>query len=107
LAEARNKRTPPPATLDGFQWDAQTEARLNQLAHRIFTTGDGHEFLNYLANITLNRPFGPGVAPDTLMHLEGQRYIVGIVKARIQQAEKADAPSYPKPDLDGPSDAGS
>lgn len=85
--KAQNQRQLGP---DGHHWTPETNAKLNALALRVFSSGDGYELLNYLRNITLNRPLPPDATDGYLRHLEGQRYIVGVLVARMTQAQRSD-----------------
>ena len=38
----------------------------------------------YLKSITINRIGGPAMDDNALRHLEGQRYIVGLLEMRLQ-----------------------
>ncbi len=66
------------------------ERKLNALALRVFATGDGQELLNYLKNITLNRPLPPEASDAHLRHMEGARWLVGVIEERRQKAQRSD-----------------
>lgn len=74
---------------DGFPRDDEAEDRLNLLALRLFTSPDGEEFLKYLNDITVRRRLPPGTQPETMLHLEGQRWIVGIIESRLSRGAGA------------------
>lgn len=94
--------------LDGRHWKPETEAKLNALALRVFSTGDGYELLNYLKNITLNCPLPPDATDGQLRHMEGQRYIVGVLMQRMQVAQGSEQTNVDaKPDVDGEDRPGS
>ena len=57
------------------------------LAHA-FSGDVGEKALSYLKSITLNVYNGPNIDPNNLMHLEGQRFIVGVIQRRIQDARR-------------------
>ncbi len=59
------------------------EIKLNKLFLACFRSGSGKAVLNYLKQISIYSVSGPGVAPDSLMHLEGQRFIVAEIERRI------------------------
>ena len=44
--------------------------------------------LRYLRSITIELVNGANVSTDELRHIEGQRYIVGLIENRIQHAHK-------------------
>jgi hypothetical protein len=71
------------SSCDGFQYTKEAESRLNGTAVRVFETESGAELLRYLENITINNINGPNIDESALKHLEGQRWIVGVIKRRI------------------------
>jgi len=81
-----NKKTVP--SCDGFQYTPEAEERLNGCALRAFGTESGMELLHYLENITIYNLTGPNASDKYLQHLEGQRWIVGIIKRRMALAKK-------------------
>jgi hypothetical protein len=80
-----NKTVP---SCDGFQYTPEAEERLNGCALRVFGTESGIELLRYLENITINNLTGPNADDKYLQHLEGQRWIVGIIKRRMFLGKK-------------------
>lgn len=70
--------------VDGKVRSADVEKKLNLLAVSIFGSGPGAEFLDYLKSITTNVASGPEVNTNALIHLEGQRYLVGLITQRLQ-----------------------
>jgi len=71
------------ASCDGFAYTKDSEDNLNGVAVRVFNTEAGIEFLNYLENITINNINGSAIDESSLKHIEGQRWIVGIIKRRL------------------------
>jgi hypothetical protein len=65
------------------------EAKLNQAFALIFSGPTGELCLNYLVGKTLNRINGPDFNPNSLAHLEGQRFIVADIKQRILIGERS------------------
>ena len=55
-----------------------------------FRTPTGQEVIKYLRSITIEAVTGPAASDAELRHLEGQRYIVGLIERRIKHAEKVD-----------------
>jgi hypothetical protein len=55
----------------------------------LFTTDTGAEVLKYLRSITIELVNGANVSDAELRHLEGQRYLVGLIEQRIQQGHRA------------------
>jgi hypothetical protein len=71
------------ASCDGFAYTKDAESKLNGTAVRVFETDSGAEFLRYLENITINNINGSAIDESSLKHIEGQRWIVGIIKRRL------------------------
>ena len=52
----------------------------------VFESEVGKEVLKYLRSITIEYVNGPTVTTDELRHIEGQRYLVGVIEQRIRHA---------------------
>lgn len=74
-------RKPSP---DGISRPAKAHAQIASLAVDVFGTPSGAEFLGYLRSQTIEQVAGPAVDPNQLMHLEGQRFLVGLIEAWIK-----------------------
>jgi hypothetical protein len=68
----------------GDKKPSQAESKLNKMFYSAFKGGDGKASLNYLKQISIYSIGGPGIVPDTLMHMEGQRFIVAEIERRIE-----------------------
>jgi len=75
--------------LDGYQRSKEVDARISQNVAEIFNTPTGKEVLRYLRSITIEMVNGPNVTTEELRHLEGQRYIVGLIEQRIAHAHRS------------------
>lgn len=73
---------------DGVRRLIKEEQRLNLLAAAAFTTGAGKEFLEYLRSITIESVGGPAISNDHLRHLEGARWVVGIMETRRSNGQR-------------------
>lgn len=73
---------------DGRPRSLTDERRLNEAFAALFTGGSGELVLNYLKHISINAVAGPGIDPNSLLHLEGQRYIVGLIETRVKLGQK-------------------
>ena len=71
--------------LDNIQRNTKDEENLNTLFYKMFTTSGGSEILKYLKSLTLEAVAGPEISNEQLRHLEGQRYIVGLLQRRINK----------------------
>ena len=54
----------------------------------LFSEPTGQEVLKYLRSITIEMVSGPNISTDELRHLEGQRYLVGLIERHIQRSHK-------------------
>jgi len=71
---------------DGVARLPEIERKLNMLMLATFTTPAGAEVLKHLRKITIEAVCGPDVPDMTLRHLEGRRFLVGIIEQRIRAA---------------------
>ncbi len=71
--------------LDGMTRESKDEENLNTLCFGVFNTVSGKEILKYLKSLTLDAVAGPEISNEQLIHLEGQRYIVGLLQRRINK----------------------
>jgi len=69
---------------DGVMRSVERETKLNALFLATFTTPAGAEVLKHLRHITIEAVAGPEITTDHLRHLEGRRYLVGIIEQRIK-----------------------
>ena len=74
--------------IDGFQRDATKDKQVSKNIASLLETPSGKEVLKYLRSITIEMVNGPNVTTEELRHLEGQRYIVGLLERRIQHAHR-------------------
>ena len=81
-------RKPPSLGIDGIQRNSTQEQRISLNIAEIFKTPTGAEVLKYLRSITIEMVNGPNVTTEELRHMEGQRYLVGLIEARMTHAHK-------------------
>lgn len=74
--------------IDGKTRRHTIERTINQHAAATFGTPAGRAFLDYLKSITTNTASGPEVNVNALLHLEGQRFLVGLIQTRINLGHK-------------------
>ncbi len=78
---------------DGRERTILADARINEIFEVVFGTPAGVKAMDYLKSITINSVAGPEQSDSALRHLEGGRFIVGLISARInlglQQKRKA------------------
>lgn len=74
--------------IDGIQRSAESDLQISMIAAEVFSTSSGAELLRYLRSITIEMVNGPNVSTEELRHLEGQRYLVGLLERRIAHAHR-------------------
>jgi len=75
--------------IDGYQRSKEVDTQISQNVAEIFNTPTGKEVLRYLRSVTIEMVNGPNVTNEELRHLEGQRYIVGLIEQRIAHAHRS------------------
>lgn len=84
----KSKLERPPvnrtSSMDGLEMTVAEEANLNEAFAMSFRGARGKEVLAYLARLTIDRIGGPGVEPNALLHMEGGRYVYGLIRSRIE-----------------------
>ena len=71
--------------LDNIKRNPKDEENLNALFYEMFKTPGGSFILKYLKALTLEAVAGPEVTDQHLRHLEGQRYLVGLIQRRVNK----------------------
>ena len=79
------KQTDQLLGLDGYQRAKEEEESVNILFQHIFKTTEGKALLAYLRSITIESVAGSDITDHALRHLEGQRYIVGLIQRRVNK----------------------
>ena len=80
---AKRPQKPDRTSVDGRVYTPETETELNRLAFLCLGGENGQRFMGYLKGITLNAPYAGDVSNDALRHMEGQRWLVGMLANRI------------------------
>jgi hypothetical protein len=75
--------------LDGIQRQNDKDKEISQNVAEVFSSPTGKEVLRYLRSITIEMVNGPNVTTEELRHIEGQRYIVGLLEQRIAHAHRS------------------
>ena len=75
--------------VDGYQRGSETDVEISQNVAQIFNSPTGKEVLRYLRSVTIEMVNGPNVTTEELRHIEGQRYIVGLIEQRIAHAHRS------------------
>lgn len=74
--------------VDGIQRPQKSDREISLNVAEVFGTPTGQAVLKYLRSITIEMVNGPHVSTEELRHLEGQRYIVGLIESRINHSHK-------------------
>ena len=64
------------------------ERKLNEALAICFRDAVGKQALKYLRSITIEYVNGPGVDTNALIHLEGARWLVGVIEKRIADGQE-------------------
>jgi|TARA_R110000764_G_scaffold35562_1_gene79776 hypothetical protein len=75
--------------IDGYQRGSELDSQVSQNVANIFEGPSGKEVLRYLRSITIEMVNGPNVTTEELRHIEGQRYIVGLIEQRIAHGHRS------------------
>lgn len=73
---------------DGGRYAKEVDDDINALAAGTFGTPAGQRFLQYLEGITTRRVLGPDAPDSHLRHLEGARWLVGVIRQRVNAGKK-------------------
>jgi len=74
--------------LDGFQRSLEDDQTISKNIEAVFKTPTGSAVLKYLRSITIESVQGPNASDAELRHLEGQRYLVGVIERRISHSQR-------------------
>tara|TARA_B100000035_G_C21023664_1_gene565152 strand:- start:1097 stop:1357 length:261 start_codon:yes stop_codon:yes gene_type:complete len=72
--------------IDGVIRPKNDEVIISKNVASLFESETGQEVLKYLRSITIEYVNGPSVTTEELRHIEGQRYLVGVIEQRIKHA---------------------
>ena len=75
------------ASIDGYVRTPDEDNVLNKHFANVFKGEEGKKVLDYLQSITIEAVAGPNIDSNRLFHLEGMRFLVGIIKTRITKGE--------------------
>lgn len=73
---------------DGRGYRKEVDEDLNSKAYALFGSGIGRDFLQYLEGITTNNIYAAGTGIETLAHAEGSRWLVAVIKSRMELGRK-------------------
>ena len=75
--------------IDGIHRKSERDVEISKNIAQIFSTPTGKEVLKYFRSITIEMVNGPNVSTEELRHIEGQRYLVGLIEQRIAHANRS------------------
>jgi hypothetical protein len=75
--------------IDGIHRKSERDVEISKNIAQIFSTPTGQEVLKYFRSITIEMVNGPNVSTEELRHIEGQRYLVGLIEQRIAHANRS------------------
>ena len=76
--------------IDNFHRSKENDEKISKDIRAAFRTPNGQQVLKYLRSITIEAVTGPAASDAELRHLEGQRYLVGLIERRVKHAEKVE-----------------
>jgi len=76
--------------IDNFPRSKENDEKISKDIRAAFRTPNGQQVLKYLRSITIEAVTGPAASDAELRHLEGQRYLVGLIERRVKHAEKVE-----------------
>ena len=84
----KTKKPIPAKSIDGYVRSEQEERNLNKSFAGLFKGDDGKLVLEYIKSITTEAVAGPNIDSNQLFHLEGMRFLAGIIQTRIKKGEQ-------------------
>jgi len=76
--------------VDNYPRAEEEDNKISLNVKSLFSSPSGKDVLKYLRSITIESVQGANASDAELRHLEGQRYLVGLIERRIKHAEKVD-----------------
>lgn len=77
--------------LDGNIRDAEAEYMLREAVQIVFNSPAGEYLLRELERMTIRLIGGPKISSDELRHLEGQRFIVGLLRNYLHAPSRGES----------------
>ena len=75
--------------IDGMTRSVEQDKQISQNIAEVFSSPSGKEVLRYLRSMTIEMVSGPSISTEELRHLDGQRYLVGLLERRIAHAHRS------------------
>ena len=74
--------------VDGYKRPKDIDEQISHNMAKVFNSPEGEIILKYLRTITIEIVHGANITTEELRHIEGQRYIVGLIQTRINHGFK-------------------
>ena len=84
----KEKRPIPAKSIDGYVRSEEEERNLNKTFAGVFKGDEGKKILEYIKSITTEAVAGPNIDSNKLFHLEGMRFLAGVIQTRIKKGEQ-------------------
>jgi hypothetical protein len=84
----KSKKPIPAKSIDGYVRTEEQERNLNKVFAGVFKGDDGKLVLEYIKSITTEAVAGPNIESNQLFHLEGMRFLAGVIQTRIKKGEQ-------------------
>jgi hypothetical protein len=75
--------------IDGIQRPSDRDVEISHNIAQVFESPTGKAVLKYFRSITIEMVNGPNVSTEELRHIEGQRYIIGLIEQRIAHSHRS------------------
>ena len=75
--------------LDGIKRKKELDEQISQNFSELFESPTGKEVQRYLRSITIEMVSVPNITDAELRHIEGQRYLVGVMERRVQHGHRS------------------
>lgn len=82
------KPSPRIIGLDGLERAASDDRLISTHFAELFSSPLGKEVLSYLRSVSIEMVNGSDLNVNSLIHLEGQRYMVGLIERRAKMGAK-------------------
>lgn len=83
-----NKDKVISSSFDGFPRKTEDEEMISLNINSLFSQPTGKAVLQYLRSITIEAVHGSAVSNEVLRHVEGSRFIVGVIERRMRHGQK-------------------
>jgi len=82
---------------DGVTRSPDEQKRINAVLAAVFASAAGRAALDYLRSISIERVCGPHATDGEIRHLEGQRFLLGVISQRIAAHHREESRATSRP----------